>query len=196
MRAVHLRVGGGTAVTSRRRRSVAGDQLDSACSQIDPMDESIERRDGQRASVGMDGEPSCVGDARDGGDDPARADPAHPPLVEVGQVEVAGAVEHELGRLVDPRLPRGAFVAGRAGDARAREDAELARAKVEPEHLVAQAVRDVEGGAARLEVVRQTQAVRAELPLDPSAAAVDAAMTIPMTSTVEPPDCIQRWYTA
>ena len=106
----------------------------------------------------MDSETGYVGDARDRGDDPARADPAHPSLVEVGQIEVAGAVEHELGRLVDSRLPRGAFVAGRAGHARAGEHGELARAQVEAKHLVAKAVRDVERGAARLEVVRQTQA--------------------------------------
>ena len=103
----------------------------------------------------MDGETGCIGDARDRGDDPARADPPHPPLAEVGQVEVACAVEHELGRLVDSRLPRRAFVAGRAGHARAGEHGELASAKVEPKHLVAKAVRDVQGGAARLEIVGQ-----------------------------------------
>jgi hypothetical protein len=73
VRAVHLRLRGGTAVAARGRRPVAGDQLVPPRGQIEPAEVAVNRCDGQRASARMDSETGYVADPRDGGDDPARA---------------------------------------------------------------------------------------------------------------------------
>src|SRR5262249_41566058 len=90
----------------------------------------------------VDGNPRHTGQAGDRGDHAVAIDPSHCSAVDVGEIEVAGAVEGDPGDLVDARLARGSAGPRRAGTSCPGADGERLPPRVPAVDLVLAAVRD------------------------------------------------------
>jgi DNA-binding MarR family transcriptional regulator len=157
VRLVHLGGARRTAVAARGARPVACEHLEPPGRELQPEHATLDRGDREVAAVGRDGDAGGGADAGDGRDHAAPGDPAHAVLRHVGEVDVPAPVDGEAGDLADAGAPRRPAVARRAGDAGPCDDRELLRPEIEPQHLMASRVRDVERPPDRLDVERQDE---------------------------------------